>query len=189
MNELIELIIRKSQQLNQRFYRLEKADIGGTGESAYYFAMKETGKDKPRYTVSARKLRNLTYDEQLKYLENIQRKLDSSTSTIRGVKALQQKRVKRAIEELRKEDIYIDDEDSFAEFLKKYGRELLPSNRKGRHLLDSLQIIEDYQKYRELGLSIVDIGEAFLEYQDKGDYSSIISNLDRLVKEKEEKED
>lgn len=180
-SKLIDLAVQMGKQVNQRFYRLEKAGIGEK-ESAYRYAQIETGKEKPRYTISRNVLENMTDVELYDQLLDLNAKVRSKSSTISGIEELIENRLERAREEI-KERLDIDiDRDKFDEFLRHGGGELL--NRKQ---IDSDQIIEDFDKYVINGnISINEFVDTLNSYSEKqgSDYGSVIRNLNRLSRKK-----
>lgn len=158
---LARVVQKKAKQINQRFYRIEKQ---GLSKSSYAYRRTIEEEDKPRYTTSLDKLNKMTRKELVQQAYNIQSKLSSSTSTIRGTKALNEKRVSLALEALRneinrtREDIEIN-EDDFKEFLKQGGGEIL--NNK---FYDSTQVIEDWQDNLKKRISTNQFINSYNEY-------------------------
>lgn len=136
----VDLALKLNRQINQRFYRLEKAGVG-INDTAYRYAQNETGKEKPRYTTSRNVLNKMSLDELWSNLVFVNHKLKSETSTISGVKKLAKKRVERALEVLSEDidDIAIIDRDSFSAFLENGGGDILNSR-----YYDSTQLIDDW---------------------------------------------
>lgn len=158
---LARAVQKKAKQINQRFYRIEKH---GLSKSSYAYRRTIEEEDKPRYTTSLNKLNKMARKELVQQAYNIQSKLSSSTSTIRGTKALNEKRVSLALEALRNEinrtrdDIEIN-EDDFKKFLKQGGGEIL--NNK---FYDSTQVIEDWQDNIKKGISTSQFINSYNEY-------------------------
>lgn len=145
---LAQEVVRMSMQLNQRFYRLEKKGIG-LNETAYSYAQSETGKEKPRYTTSVNKLEKMDFNELYNLALNINVKIASGTSSIKGINNIGEKRISKATEKLR-ETLNLDEneltEDDLKEFIKLGGGELL--NNK---YMDSYQVIEDFIELSKKG--------------------------------------
>lgn len=145
---LAQEVARMSQQLNQRFYRLEKKGIG-LNETAYSYAQSETGKEKPRYTTSVNKLSQLSFNELYNLALNINVKIVSGTSSIKGIKKIGKKRISKATEKL-KESLNLDNdefnEEDLEEFIELGGSDLL--NNK---YMDSNQVIEDFIELSKQG--------------------------------------
>lgn len=152
---------KKAKQINQRLYRIEKK---GLSKSSYAYRRTIEEEDKPRYSTSLNKLNKMTRKELVQQAYNIQSKLSSSTSTIRGTKALNEKRVSLSLEALRNEinrtrdDIEIN-KDDFIKFLEQGGGEIL--NNK---FYDSTQVIEDWQDNIKKGISANQFINTYNEY-------------------------
>lgn len=158
---LARSVQKKAKQINQRLYRIEKH---GLSKSSYAYRRTIEEEDKPRYTTSLNKLNKMTRQELVQQAYNIQSKLSSTTSTIRGTKALNEKRISLGLEALRneinktREDIEIN-EDDFKKFLEQGGGEIL--NNK---FYDSTQVIEDWQDNIKKGLSTEQFISSYNEY-------------------------
>lgn len=152
---------KKAKQINQRLYRIEKQ---GLSKSSYAYRRTIEEEDKPRYSTSLNKLNKMTRKELVQQAYNIQSKLSSSTSTIRGTKALNEKRVSLSLEALRNEinrtrdDIEIN-KDDFIKFFEQGGGEIL--NNK---FYDSTQVIEDWQDNIKKGISTNQFINTYNEY-------------------------
>lgn len=158
---LAQAVQKKAKQINQRFYRIEKQ---GLSKSSYAYRRTIEEEDNPRYTTSLNKLNKMTRKELVQQAYNIQSKLSSSTSTIRGIKVLNEKRVSLGLEALRNEinrtrdDIEINEND-FKKFLEQGGGEIL--NNK---FYDSTQVIEDWQDNIKKGISTNQFINSYNEY-------------------------
>lgn len=86
--ELVLFAKRLNKQLNQRFYRLEKAGLEKQSQ-AYKFALDENNR---RYTVSENKIANMTSEEVLEMVKNTLRKLATVTSTKVGIRETEKRR-------------------------------------------------------------------------------------------------
>lgn len=133
---------RLAKQVNQRFYRLEKKDRG-LKESAYRYAQAETNKEKPRYTTNINKISNMSEAELNEFMLSLRKKVSSSTSTFRGLKAVESKRIENAVYVLNKSTGIDIDEANFKDFLENGGGKLL--NR----YMDSTQLIKDWLDKRK----------------------------------------
>lgn len=139
-------IQRMSRQINQRFYRLEKAGV--KHDTAYRYAQRETGKDKPRYSVSLNKIKDMTLQEMYETAIEINMKLESPTTTFKGLKKLEEKRTSKGLEALINEIGGEVSEEDFRKFLNNGGGELL-----NRNWLDSYQVYDDWQSAIKQGLT------------------------------------
>lgn len=138
---LAKTVQKMAKQVNQRFYRLEKAGIG-LGENAYRYAQKETGKDKPRYTESLHKLNGMSRHDLYELALQINKKLVTPTSTIGGTRALYEKRLELASKKLASEDVTVTEEQLKA-FIDAGGDEFLNNAKR----FSSSQIMIDYEEF------------------------------------------
>lgn len=169
---------KKAKQINQRLYRIEKA---GLSKSSYAYRRTIEEEDKPRYTTSLNKLNKMSRQELVQQAYNIQSKLSSTTSTIRGTKALNERRIFKGLDALREEinrtrdDIEIDVQD-FKNFLEQGGGEIL--NNK---FYDSTQVIEDWQDNIKKGISTKQFVNSYNEYveheEDVFNYQQFLNKL------------
>lgn len=169
---------KKAKQINQRLYRIEKA---GLSKSSYAYRRTIEEEDKPRYTTSLNKLNKMSRQELVQQAYNIQSKLSSTTSTIRGTKALNERRIFKGLDALREEinrtrdDIEIDVQD-FKKFLEQGGGEIL--NNK---FYDSTQVIEDWQDNIKKGISTEQFVNSYNEYveheEDGFNYQQFLNKL------------
>lgn len=138
---LAKTVQKMAKQVNQRFYRLEKAGIG-LGENAYRYAQKETGKDKPRYTESLNKLKGMSRQDLYELALQINKKLVTPSSTIGGTRALYEKRLELASKKLASEDVTVTEEQLKA-FIDAGGDEFLNNAKR----FSSSQIMIDYEEF------------------------------------------
>ena len=183
---LIDLVQKMARQVNQRFYRLEKANVG-LGDTAYRFAVQETDKKKPRYPTYKKTLENMSLQELYELGIQLNVKIASKTSTIRGLKEVNRQREIESLRTLHSDvgvskDISIGEQNRWRDFLNRGGGEIM--NNK---YLDSYQIREDWYNYTyEGGVSI----KKFLEVYNKNtqdnfddvDYGKIRRTLINLKK-------
>lgn len=138
---LAETVQKMAKQVNQRFYRLEKAGVG-LGENAYRYAQRETGKDKPRYTESINKLKQMPRQELYELALQINKKLVTPSSTIGGTRALYDKRLEFASKKLESKGINVS-EDQLKAFIAAGGDEFLNNAER----FSSEQIMIDYEEF------------------------------------------
>ena len=178
-SELITEAARANKQLNQRFYRLEKKNLG-LNESAYKYAQTETGKDKPRYTQSKTELSKLSRFDLINQLEKVNKKIESKTSTLRGLRKVEDNRVLGSIKAL-EERIpgFKVDPYKYKLFLQQHGGRLLNNNR-----LSSEQVMEDYMLYENAGASTEDFVSEFEKFDDsiEFDYATVKRNFKTRLK-------
>lgn len=177
---LAQEVQRMSKQINQRFYRLEKQGKGLT-DTAYRYAQKELERDKPRYSVNLSKLKEMSIQELYELGIEINAKLVSKTSTIRGLSEVAQKRLEMGLREAfdvpEGEKITQDMKDEFDNFLANGGSELMNSK-----WLDSYQVAEDWREYTyQGGVSLKDFVDTYNTYKEKEvDYGYIRRNLNKI---------
>lgn len=175
---LAKEVVRMSKQINQRFYRLEKAGLH-VDSYAYQLASMQLGKERPRYTTSFNKLSDLPFDTLYKQALEINEKIGSKTSAITGVKATQEKRVTNSLDSLRKLGYDID-RDDFEQFLKIGGSQLIKE-------FGSEQIFEDFWSQTQEGVvTVKEFVREFKRYKslERVDYSKVLRNLKRINKKR-----
>lgn len=175
---LARVVQKKAKQINQRLYRIEKH---GLSKSSYAYRRTIEEEGKPRYTTSLNKLNQMSRNELLQQAYDIQSKLSSTTSTIRGTKVLNEKRINKGLEALRNEinrtrdDIEIN-KDDFKEFLELGLGEIL--NNK---FYDSTQVIEDWQDSIKKGISTEQFIKSYNEYvqqeEESFNYQEFLNKL------------
>lgn len=171
-------VVRMSKQINQRFYRLEKAGLN-VDSYAYQLASMQLGKERPRYTTSISKLTELPFDTLYKQALEINEKIASGTSAIRGVRVTQEKRITNSLAELKARGYDIN-RDDFEEFLKIGGSTLIKE-------FGSEQIFEDFwSKTQEGVVTVKEFVREFKRYKslDRVDYSKVLRNLKRINKKR-----
>jgi hypothetical protein len=188
--ELLNLEIqKKAKQINQRFYRLEKKNVG-LKESAYYYAKHETGKSKPRYSVSLNKIAKMSDEEAEEVLLQLNKKIKSKTSTLRGLSEVEDKRLTKAIEALTEEGITDIDKELLNKFLTTEYK-----GEKGGNLLnryyDSNQLIEDFLEKRKQGITtkqFIRIYKKHLSYKRKKfDLANVEKDFKKIIQSKNRK--
>ena len=175
---LAKEVVRMSKQINQRFYRLEKAGLH-VDSYAYQLASMQLGKERPRYTTSFNKLSSLPFDSLYKQALEINEKIASGTSAITGVRATQEKRVTNSLDSLRKLGYDID-RDDFEQFLKIGGSQLIKE-------FGSEQIFEDFWSQTQEGVvTVKEFVREFKRYKslERVDYSKVLRNLKRINKKR-----
>lgn len=171
-------VVRMSKQINQRFYRLEKAGLN-IDSYAYQLASMQLGKERPRYTTSIKKLTDLPFDTLYKQALEINEKIASGTSAITGVRATQEKRVTNSLDSLRNLGYDID-RDDFEQFLKIGGSQLIKE-------FGSEQIFEDFWSQTQEGVvTVKEFVREFKRYKslERVDYSKVLHNLKRINKKR-----
>lgn len=168
---------RMARQVNQRLYRLEQKGIG-TGETAYRYAQKETGKEKPRYSTNLATLESMTIQELYEISIQLNAKIVSKTSTIKGLAEVEEKRLQLSEKALFKEVFEGEDRESWRTFLNTGGGELLNSK-----YLSSTQIAEDWDEFvKNGGVSAKELLDIYKKEMDKSDidYGQLRRDLIKL---------
>lgn len=181
--------IRKlTKRLNQRYRELEKKGLY-TDSYAYKVSQGETGRKIPRYTESQNVLERMSIEELFELGLQVNTKLYSSSSRVKGVYEIQDKRITKAVESLTASLGKDVDKQTFKDFIEKGGSELL--NNK---YLDSEQVIDDFLEITKEGnISIKEFIREFKRYKKQMsenkriDYAKIKRNLNNLVQRNKNK--
>lgn len=159
-----EFVADRARQLNQRFYRLEKAGVG-INDTAYRFAAIETGKEKPRFSTSANYYSKMSAAELEHEMIKINKKLTSDTSTIRGIKRVTDARLSGSAKALSDRLGRNVTEDEVKRFTESGGDELLNNS-----MLDSSQVFDDWLDNNVYGVTVDEFAEAFKTSKSKGQF-------------------
>lgn len=179
---IVDFVSQQAKQINQRFYRLEKAGKGK--DTAYFYAQQETGKDKPRYPTYKPTLENMSIDELLELAKDINNKLVSRTSTVSGQREVEDRRISDSMESL---GIDKDKKEIFKRFLNDGGGKTLQKYNK---YLDSTTFFEMWENSYDRGISNEDFLNEFNQYVEKNeelDIGAIRRHLNNLAKTKKKK--
>lgn len=153
-----------NKRINERFRQIERKNKHPEKTTGYMYAQRELGSEKPRYTESVKKLMeediNTLYERAL----GVSRKLGSKSTSLLGLKYINENRVQGAIEGI-KENLGIDIEDSkeFRRFLEENVNEMIDNN------IGSDVIFEMFSMamHKEKGLETLD--KMWKEYQSRGE--------------------
>lgn len=153
-----------NKRINERFRQIEKKNKHPEKTTGYMYAQRELGSEKPRYTESVKKLMeediNTLYEQAL----GVSRKLGSKSTSLSGLKYINENRVQGAIEGI-KTNLGIDIEDSkeFRRFLEENVNEMIDNN------IGSDVIFEMFSMamHKEKGLETLD--KMWKEYQSRGE--------------------
>lgn len=151
---------RLAKQVNQRFYRLEKKERG-LKEAAYRYAQAETNKQKPRYTTNINKISNMSEAELNEFMLSLRKKVESPTSTFRGLKAVESKRIENAVYVINKSTGVDIDEEYFKDFLDNGGGKLL------NKYMDSTQLIKDWLDKSKQGVTAKQFIKTYNRYLNR----------------------
>lgn len=118
-----------NKRLNERFRQIEKKTKNPERTTAYMYAQRELGSEKPRYTESMKKIMeediNTLYEQAL----GVSRKLGSKSTSLPGLKYINEKRVQGAVEGIKKNlGIDIEDSTEFRRFLEENVNEMVDNN-------------------------------------------------------------
>lgn len=177
---LAKEVQRMARQINQRFYRLEK--VGKENDTAYRYAIKETDKQKPRYSTNLDKLSQMSLNELYELGVQINAKLVSKTSTITGLNQIAEKRLSMSLDTIFKDDEK-PSQENWRKFLENGGGELM--NNKW---YSSFQIAEDWREIVDKGgVTIKQFIKTYKQQEKKKDdidYGIIRKRLKNLVKKR-----
>lgn len=151
---------RLAKQVNQRFYRLEKKERG-LKEAAYRYAQAETNKQKPRYTTNINKISNMSEAELTEFMLSLRKKISSPTSTFRGLKAVESKRIENAVYVINKSTGVTIDEEDFRNFLDNGGGKIL------NKYMDSTQLIKDWLDKSKQGVTAKQFVNTYNRYLNR----------------------
>lgn len=152
------------KRINERFRQIERKIKHPEKTTGYMYAQRELGSEKPRYTESVKKLMeediNTLYEKAL----GVSRKLGSKSTSLSGLKYINENRVQGAIEGIKKNlGIDIEDSKEFRRFLEENVNEMLDNN------IGSDVIFEIFSMamHKEKGLETLD--KMWKEYQSRGE--------------------
>lgn len=153
-----------NKRLNERFRQIERKNKHPEKTTGYMYAQRELGSEKPRYTESLKKIMeediNTLYEQAL----GVSRKLGSKSTSLSGLKYINENRVQGAIEGI-KTNLGIDIEDSkeFRRFLEENVNEMVDNN------IGSDVIFEMFSMamHKEKGLETLD--KMWKEYVSRGE--------------------
>lgn len=153
-----------NKRLNERFRQIEKKNKHPEKTTGYMYAQRELGREKPRYTESVKKLMeediNTLYEQAL----GVSRKLGSKSTSLSGLKYINENRVQGAIEGIKKNlGIDIEDSKEFRRFLDENVNEMVDNN------IGSDVIFEMFSMamHKEKGIETLD--KLWKEYQSRGE--------------------
>lgn len=164
MEALAKEVRLMNKRLNERFRQIEKKNKHPEKTTGYMYAQRELGSEKPRYTESVKKLMeediNTLYEQAL----GVSRKLGSKSTSLSGLKYINENRVQGAIEGIKKNlGIDIEDSKEFRRFLEENVNEMVDNN------IGSDVIFEMFSMaiHKERGLETLD--KLWKEYQSRGE--------------------
>lgn len=118
-----------NKRLNERFRQIEKKTKNPERTTAYMYAQRELGSEKPRYTESLNKIMEEDIDRLYEEALGVSRKLGSKSTSLSGLKYINENRVQGAIEGIKKNlGIDIEDSTEFRRFLEENVNEMVDNN-------------------------------------------------------------
>lgn len=153
-----------NKRLNERFRQIERKNKHPEKTTGYMYAQRELGSENPRYTESLKKIMeediNTLYEQAL----GVSRKLGSKSTSLLGLKYINENRVQGAIEGIKKNlGIDIEDSKEFRRFLEENVNEMIDNN------IGSDVIFEVFSMamHKEKGIETLD--KVWKEYQSRGE--------------------
>lgn len=159
-----------NKRLNERFRQIEKKTKNPERTTAYMYAQRELGSEKPRYTESLNKIMEEDIDRLYEEALGVSRKLGSKSTSLLGLNYINENRVQGAIEGIKKNlGIDIEDSTEFRRFLEENVNEMIDNN------IGSDVIFEmfDMAMHKEKGI------DTFIDMWDK--YKSRGERIDTIA--------
>lgn len=118
-----------NKRLNERFRQIEKKNKHPEKTTAYMYAQRELGSEKPRYTESMNKIMEMDINTLYESALGVSRKLGSKSTSLSGLKYINENRVQGALDGIKKElGIDIEDSPEFRRFLEENVNEMIDNN-------------------------------------------------------------
>ena len=118
-----------NKRLNERFRQIERKNKNPEKTTAYMYAQRELGTEKPRYTESMNKIMEMDINTLYESALGVSRKLGSKSASLSGLKYINENRVQGAIEGIKtKLGIDIEDTKEFRIFLEENVNEMVDNN-------------------------------------------------------------
>lgn len=166
---------------NERMRQLERNSSKITGEKFIFGAyertnvwLKEHGRNRFSESLGDKGKEPLTLNKARQEITVLQKFLGSKTSTIRGFKSIEQKR----IQTFELKGVHSASTKEFYDFLNSESFKYLSKNA-----YDSEKILEEYEKARERGASSGDIQKAFDDFRSsetKLGYKDLVKQLEAI---------
>lgn len=153
-----------NKRLNERFRQIERKSKNPEKTTAYMYAQRELGTEKPRYTESMNKIMEMDINTLYESALGVSRKLGSKSTSLSGLKYINENRVQGAIEGIKKNlGIDIKDSKEFRRFLEENVNEMVDNN------IGSDVIFELFSMamHKEKGLETLD--KMWKEYSSRGE--------------------
>ena len=118
-----------NKRLNERFRQIERKNKNPEKTTAYMYAQRELGSEKPRYTESMNKIMEMDINTLYESALGVSRKLGSKSASLSGLKYINENRVQGAIEGIKKNlGIDIEDTKEFRRFLEENVNEMIEND-------------------------------------------------------------
>lgn len=181
--ELAREVQKMTKRLNERFRQLEKNYKDPSNFSAYQYAQKTLGREKPRYTESVKVLERMPTDSLYEFGLDIARKLASKSSSLVGVKLIEENRITEAIKGIKIGlGIDIKDTDSFRNFMKDYSNDMLSTMSSG-------ELFEIYKMSVDKEIDFKEVNKKYEEYTKNKEVGTDVIGLKRWLKEYDKDEE
>lgn len=153
-----------NKRLNERFRQIERKNKHPEKTTGYMYAQRELGTEKPRYTESMNKIMEMDINTLYESALGVSRKLGSKSTSLSGLKYINENRVQGAIEGIKTNlGIEIEDSQEFRRFLEENVNEMIDNN------IGSDVIFEMFSMamHKEKGIETLD--KMWKEYQSRGE--------------------
>lgn len=153
-----------NKRLNERFRQIERKTKNPEKTTAYMYAQRELGTEKPRYTESMNKIMEMDMNTLYESALGVSRKLGSKSTSLSGLKYINENRVQGAIEGIKSQlGIDIEDSKEFRRFLEENVNEMVENN------IGSDVIFELFSMamHKEKGIETLD--KMWNEYASRGE--------------------
>ena len=118
-----------NKRLNERFRQIERKIKNPEKTTAYMYAQRELGSEKPRYTESMNKIMEMDINTLYESALGVSRKLGSKSASLYGLKYINENRVQGAIEGIKTQlGIDIEDTKEFRIFLEENVNEMIDND-------------------------------------------------------------
>ena len=118
-----------NKRLNERFRQIERKIKNPEKTTAYMYAQRELGTEKPRYTESMKKIMEMDINTLYESALGVSKKLGSKSASLTGLKYINENRIQGSIEGIKKNlGIDIEDSNEFRRFLEENVNEMVDNN-------------------------------------------------------------
>ena len=153
-----------NKRVNERFRQIERKTKHPEKTTGYMYAQRELGSEKPRYTESLNKIMGEDINSLYEQALGVSRKLGSKSTSLSGLKYINEKRVQGSIEGIKKNlGIDIEDSKEFRRFLEENVNEMVDNN------IGSDVIFEMFSMAMHKEKGIETLEKIWKEYQSRGE--------------------